>query len=99
MKTQVIDIQSITPDMVVRAYVGKPGCMCGCKGKYYRNVASDKEDSSVIDAKMVTRILRVLQANEDLVESEEGAFDGEIIVFGPPTGIAKKNYVVYLRRP
>jgi hypothetical protein len=48
---------------------------------------------------MVTKILRVLQANEDLVESEEGAFDGEIIVFGPRDGIAKKNYVVYLLRP
>jgi hypothetical protein len=52
MKTQVIDIQSITPDMVVRAYVGKPGCMCGCKGKYYRNVpAPNGNDSGIIDAR------------------------------------------------
>ena len=30
-----MDIQSISPSQVVKAYVGKVGCMCGCKGKYY----------------------------------------------------------------
>ena len=28
-----MDIQSVTPSQVVKAYVGKVGCMCGCKGK------------------------------------------------------------------
>ena len=49
-------IQDITPSQVKRAYKGKPGCMCGCNGKYYDSGA------------MVTKILRTIQANEEAVE-------------------------------
>ncbi len=27
-------IQSLTPSDIRQAYSGKPGCACGCKGKY-----------------------------------------------------------------
>lgn len=49
------NIQELTPAMVKRGYVGKPGCACGCKGKYY-------ESGSL----MVTKILRTIQANETI---------------------------------
>lgn len=46
-----MDIQDVTVDQVERVYSGRPGCGCGCLGKYY-------------DAphKMVKRVLNVLQA-------------------------------------
>ena len=50
------NIQDITPSEVKRAYKGKIGCMCGCKGKYY-----EPGDA------MVTKILRTIQANEERV--------------------------------
>lgn len=65
----MVNIQSIDPGAVVRAYKGKPGCMCGCKGKYY---TSSKVDHSIVNPAMVTKILRTIQANEDLVEIDEG---------------------------
>lgn len=55
-----MDIQAITPSQIVRAYKGKVGCMCGCKGKYYESGNA-----------MVTKILRTIQANEEIAEVDE----------------------------
>lgn len=55
----MINIQEINPSQVVRAYTGKVGCMCGCKGKYY---AAASDDVSAVNPIMVTRILRTIQA-------------------------------------
>ena len=46
--------------MVNRAYVGKPGCACGCKGNYYES------------GSMVTKILRTIQANETIATEAGG---------------------------
>lgn len=43
---------NLTPDKVERAYSGKPGCMCGCKGKYYE-----------AGHKQITRILNILKTD------------------------------------
>ena len=47
------NIQDITPSEVKRAYKGKIGCMCGCRGKHYT------------EGPMLTKILRTIQANEE----------------------------------
>jgi len=71
------NIQDITPADVKQAYKGKIGCMCGCRGKHYT------------EGPMLTKILRTLQANEDLVELD-------------PTGdwvaakIGSKEHCIYL---
>ena len=57
-----INLQAITPAQIVRAYKGKVGCMCGCKGKYYEPAES---------LAMVTKILRIIQANEEIAEIDE----------------------------
>lgn len=80
-----MDIQSISPSQVVKAYVGKIGCMCGCKGKYYGHAAGVEIDK--VDPKMVTKILRTIQANEDAVE-----VDGDILAYE----VKGKTYAVYL---
>jgi len=61
-----VNIQSITPEQVTRAYTGKPGCMCGCKGTYAANPAQ------------VVRILRTIQANEAKAEVAE---NGEWVAY------------------
>lgn len=80
-----MDIQSVTPANVVKAYLGKVGCMCGCKGKYYGTRPSHEIDR--VDPKMVTKILRTIQANEDAVE-----VDGDILAYEDKG----KSWVVYL---
>ena len=47
----------IERDKVVKAYSGKPGCCCGCRGKYYRSGASASQDAQV------TKIVSLLNAN------------------------------------
>ena len=56
---------------VSKAYSGKPGCMCGCKGRYYvcehaREVSEEergyKLDDDDVSDKQVLRILRLVQA-------------------------------------
>jgi hypothetical protein len=77
-----MDIQNISPSQVVKAYVGKVGCMCGCKGKYYTHAESP---FARVAPKMVTKILRTIQANE--VE-----IDGDILSYEA----GGKSWVVYL---
>ena len=55
-----MNIQEITPSQIVRAYSGKVGCMCGCKGKYYTFDANGTDGA--VNPGMVTRILRTIQA-------------------------------------
>jgi len=80
-----MDIQSISPSQVVKAYVGKIGCMCGCKGKYYGHTAGGEVVR--VDPKMVTKILRTIQANEGKVE-----VDDDILAYEDKG----KSWVVYL---
>ena len=74
------DIQSITPDQVVKAYSGRVGCMCGCKGKYSYNPVHQHEgsaergytvDDDELNLTSLTRILRRLQA-EPKTELQDG---------------------------
>lgn len=80
------NLQDITPSSIVKAYIGKPGCMCGCKGKYYY---AWSHPYGTVDLKMVTRILRTIQANEDLVEVDT---DGRWIA----AQVGGKEHVIYL---
>jgi hypothetical protein len=80
----MINLQDLTPAMVYRAYLGKPGCMCGCKGKYY---TSTKVDRSSVNPAMVTKVLRMIQANEHLLETDGRWFAAQV---------GGKEYVVYL---
>jgi hypothetical protein len=64
-------VQSLTVADIENAYSGKPGCACGCNGKYYCTVASKDEvtashgyayDDDQVNDKQVLRILRQVQA-------------------------------------
>lgn len=76
-----MDIQTITPAEVMQVYSGKPGCMCGCKGKYSVNpahrAAADKDrgyphDDEDMKPGQVTRVLRLLQADPRAAYDADG---------------------------
>lgn len=63
-------VQSLTASDVLKAYSGKPGCACGCNGKYYTSPdnrkASDEDDGYAcsddqVQLKQVNRIMRQVQ--------------------------------------
>jgi hypothetical protein len=64
-------VQSLTVADILKAYSGKPGCACGCRGNYRVTAANRKEadvdtgyaysDDEVND-RQVTRVLREIQA-------------------------------------
>ena len=64
-------VQSLTPADIMQAYSGKPGCACGCNGKYYCRPGSVDAvtksngyapDGESVSDRQVTRILRLVQA-------------------------------------
>lgn len=74
-------LQELIPSAILTAYSGKAHkCRCGCKGKYYvipenRAIAEKDrgysyEDKAVKPAQ-VTKILRMIQANEEHVKAED----------------------------
>ena len=82
----MIKLQDITPAQVFRAYMGKPGCMCGCKGKYYY---SERHPHGTVDPAMVTKVLRTIQANDELATLDaEGQWAA--------ARVGNKEYCVYL---
>lgn len=36
------NLDQVTLDKVVRVYSGRPGCMCGCKGRYQEGMAGKR---------------------------------------------------------
>jgi hypothetical protein len=77
------EIQAVTIDQVARVYSGRPGCGCGCRGKYYPSIEGAEPTSH--ERAMMTRILRQVQANPT------GATDG--IIYSE----TNRNYWVYLK--
>lgn len=71
-------LQTIQPADVLRAYAGRSGCMCGCRGRYWVTAASRAEaevnaaaavDDDDVSEAQVTRVLRLAQAA--LAEADE----------------------------
>lgn len=94
-------LQRIVPSDVMKVYVGKPGCMCGCNGTYKvhplhlaeasleRGYAYEQSD---VDEAAVTRVLRLLQADP------RTCIDFGNILYIPPQQLKRgeKNLAVYL---
>lgn len=72
-----MDLATLTEDKILSVYSGKPGCMCGCRGKHYynpthREEASKKRGYAVEDGeispRMIKRVLGILQKTSSQVE-------------------------------
>jgi len=60
-----LTIHDLTVNEIKRVYSGRPGCGCGCRGKYYD------------DGPMFAKTLRILQERADEME-EPGGFGDEV---------------------
>lgn len=58
----------------VKVYSGKPGCMCGCKGKY---ISFDKDPKAA--KQMYSRIMKLVE-NDDLYKEEVERTDSYLFV-------------------
>lgn len=81
------NIQDLTPADVRKAYSGREGCMCGCKGKYY--AAKEGEAYATVNPGMVTKVLRTIQLHEEAAGMEA---DGSCVYLT----LKGRNYVLYL---
>lgn len=85
--------RTIPTQHIVRAYAGRPGCACGCKGTYYcASAESDESEGATYNPGMVTKIARIV-ATDPTTKLQKG-FDDEKILFleFSPT----RNYTLYL---
>lgn len=87
MTTTTRGILTLTADEVGKVYSGKPGCGCGCRGKYWVHPAhADAESAargypysgSEISLAQVRRVLAAMQARAAEVEETDGG-DGTTI--------------------
>jgi hypothetical protein len=79
-------LQELQPGDVLKAYDGKPGCMCGCNGAYFvtpenREAASAERGYPYDDADVspagVLSVMRLVQS-ASVVEPGDGYYYAEI---------------------
>jgi hypothetical protein len=77
----MIDIKQVQ-----EVYSGKPGCACGCRGKYYT------------DGKMIEKVVGIINETKpiDICHASDNRFVW--IDKLDENGIAKRTYTVYFKR-
>lgn len=100
-KQEALDrVQALTVADVLKAYEGRPGCMCGCLGRYHVTADSFEEagaergypyDEKDVNEKKVLRVLRRVQAEaaDGNVEVGDGGY--------AYAEVGRKCWAVYLR--
>lgn len=99
----MFNVEDITPNDIMLVYNGRPGCACGCRGKYsfatsYREMASKDQGYEVgakeLDDSTVTRILNKIKK---LIAQDEA-----YVIMLEPTYIAVETatraYTAYFRK-
>ena len=85
-------LMAITLDQVQKAYSGKPGCACGCRGKY---ATASKHEGDGYDAKDVNdRSVKIIYNKmRKLAEAGEAVMD-----FGSGVAVDLENrvYAIYI---
>lgn len=74
-------IQSLTLTHVHRAYRGRSGCMCGCRGKYYTpGITGDRhaDECSKISPRACNGILEDLKAADRAGSQIDVKLDGDV---------------------
>lgn len=94
-------LKSLTADQVLSVYSGKPGCACGCRGKYSYNskhVAAASKDRGYtvtpdeVNDRMVTKVLKLVQQHAD--DSRVWAANDDIFAFDLHD---QRTYTVYVK--
>ena len=75
---------------VLKVYSGRPGCMCGCQGKYWSSSMSARkallDEHEVVNDRQVRRIVKILNESEETKIDEGCAF----------VELNNRSYVAYL---
>lgn len=67
-----MNILDVKFDDVYEVYSGRPGCGCGCLGKYYIPKPSGRADFRTVNPKMIKKVLNKFQKLE---KETPGFFD------------------------
>ena len=84
--TEPIDVTKVG-----EVYSGRPGCACGCRGKYYHSSTPHEGyvEGDATDDKMVARVVKLFNANLELVwDVGGGIFQFDLS--------EKRTYTVYM---
>ena len=78
---------------VIKVYSGKPGCMCGCNGKYSYTAKSAVEDGPGYDVSEFVNERSVKILFNKVMNNPEHKMDGNIAYVETAT----RNLVVYFK--
>lgn len=67
---------TIDPTRIARVYSGKPGCGCGCRGKYWPD--DDRGVPTANDLRQIARVVKVMNARFDEVKYTRSSLGEEI---------------------
>jgi hypothetical protein len=73
-----MDFNEVTLDQVERVYSGRPGCGCGCRGKYYVPGATDPNRYEETNPKMVKRVFNMFKRLFDERKGVEDRYEGKL---------------------
>lgn len=80
----------IDAQTVVKAYSGKPGCACGCRGKYY---GKDRQSQINRITKVVNFVLTELNGAEKNDTYQTWKIDGHFVAVSD----GNRDYCVYFQ--
>lgn len=97
----VLTFLPIWQEDVAQVYVGRPGCMCGCRGHYSFNskedAIADKDPEGVVNPAQVRKILGLLSQNSNKgIEFSSSKLWGGQDIYSLEHG--GKSYVVYTKK-
>ena len=75
---------------VTRVYSGRPGCMCGCRGKYYDARGAAHPPT----LRMMKKVVDILNNNIENVNVDD---DGNTLIYSLVVGPSRnRTYVAYV---
>jgi hypothetical protein len=101
---QAQNLGALAPEDVVSVYSGRPGCACGCRGKYSyhsanRAVGAERRGYAVgddeVNDRTVAKVLKLVQANADRATFVDGLDGEDIYAFDLHEN---RTYTVYTRK-
>jgi hypothetical protein len=94
-------LANIKKEEVMSVYSGRPGCACGCRGKYsysslHRGMAESSRGYEItadeVNDAMITRVIKLFQKNVGIVKGFTGT-ECRILYFDVPSG--NRTYTLY----
>ena len=97
-------LAALTTDDIMQVYSGKPGCRCGCNGKYSVNpkylAEANKDrgydhDPEDLNLTQVKRVLNILKKHPNMVDDFGIGLDLRLQTGESRNGFTYRDYTVY----